>query len=1190
MTGIFYIITSVFFYCAADTGKLPNNDHPDYPSRVVLQLMENKASPDEVISKLEPVITQTNFIGLSDTGEQESKLLVGTPGSFVLWRELIYIKLGRAYYAKGNFEKAIYYYGGIPKDSPYALLAGIEKIWALLNAGQYKTASKIISENLKKNLPDFFKKEARLEQAYVFYFQKDYKKTMDILSGLSFVKGDVLRSLWLKLFIQAEFEDYLELSANMAIDAKKNILSRIISRIDELDEKSFNPATAFLCGDVYWNYSSLLRIEDPQKNEEKWKESLQKADAILKPWINSLSEEAMFLSVAVLWEQDKKEEAIPRLKRITEMFPQGKYREDSYQLMADYYYNEGNFKKALKYYRKLAKIGSKTKAAYGVYKAAWAFYNLQKKWGALRHLERLVSFYKSEEKGSLSNESEKDMLTVLAELTPYHDALSELNIFKYDQKELLSIIEKLASSYKEIGKYDDSINTWQHLLDRYGNEPKAATWLSELLNTLLSAGKRKDIAPTLDKYIPLIALNDKLTESVARITLLINKEAKKTDDADIWAATDALYASFEKYFPGYKKGDIWLFGAQRMEMLGKKWEAVSWYKKAADIKNYEGSTDSALSVLKILKSIVDLKSLESNKPENDISEYDKVAVYSKWYIDNFKDTPQKDLAEDIYIEALYYTGKLDEIQNYILAGHLRLYNTHNKRLYRDQKWKEAYNLALAVYKSSLNLDAEFKKDIERVLQETSFQKAYVEKDRNWYLISLKYPYDKKIYIKSWHNYLLTFNIDSESPELIKEYNHFQNIYKPEEPDFEEKELLHNIYAMAIKMYSKLDMPIYKARTMVLLAKLSEDEKKFELRWDSLLLFAAYGSYADMEEQITVLQQLDPSKFSENRLMISKMYNYNELYPQAWKMLKPLIAESSPESVLLLRDIYYDTKEHDTELNGEITGFITSNQEELVKNKILTRLFFDLQYENNKKAIDNIIADLSANLENRGEKTGNEVDELKRRLEYIKTSSKLLNAYIKKINEETGNWPISMPSLAYHAISECLIIAIANFSEMKKPPLNIQEWGDFTAYLDKTVANLRIRIDDLQEQEEKLSQNPYNLKIKSPAYSPLCKGNSSCFSLKPDSDAMIETEKSWLTNPVSDTDKIISILTLGGWLKAEQMAFSEGNTYKKALLLAVIRMAKNDIWNSLPLLDKASESAELSGKAGELKKLIVQHLK
>src|SRR5690606_26883675 len=121
----------------------------------------------------------------------------------------------------------------------------------------------------------------------------------------------------------------------------------------------------------------------------------------LKPWVERsvernrsyLSQDSWFLSAAVLWEQERRAEAVPRLIAITKFFPQSEYREDVYQLLGDHYFEIGSFKQALPHYGRLAEVGSVDKAAYGVYKASWAFYNLGEKWKALRHLERLILNY-----------------------------------------------------------------------------------------------------------------------------------------------------------------------------------------------------------------------------------------------------------------------------------------------------------------------------------------------------------------------------------------------------------------------------------------------------------------------------------------------------------------------------------------------------------------------------------------------------------------------------------------------------------------------------------------------------------------------------------------------------------------------------------------------------------------------------
>ena len=87
---------------------------------------------------------------------------------------------------------------------------------------------------------------------------------------------------------------------------------------------------------------------------------------------------------------------------------------------------------------------------------------------------------------------------------------------------------------------------------------------------------------------------------VITLTLILHREARKTDSKDAYQSIDYLYTFLQKNFGAKLDFDIYYHGAQRFEQRGKVKEAILWYENAA-LQKHENSLDAAYTVMKLVK-------------------------------------------------------------------------------------------------------------------------------------------------------------------------------------------------------------------------------------------------------------------------------------------------------------------------------------------------------------------------------------------------------------------------------------------------------------------------------------------------------------------------------------------------------------------------------------------------------------
>lgn len=1222
--------------------RVSKND-PDYPTLATLIALnedQSKASA-KVIEALEPMLQQTEFLGLS----KGTSLWVGAVGAFDLWRETAYLLLGRAYYETGNDDLAVRYLQGIPKESLWYRVARLELGWALLRKQDWAAAEKNLGEmknaiesadNADPSAGDD-RQEWMLQQACLAVGRKEAERAMEWVqkAGTPTQAGgrSALVVLRAKVLAEAKFQIYLKSAPQLDAAGKKSILKEILQVVETVPPQERDSVFSFLAGESYWHYASVLRIEQPEKYKTQWIAALQKANSWLGPWADRavsqsraiLSEDALFFSVAVLWEQELYDEAIPRLRAIARLFPQGEYREDSYQLLADYYYDRGEFSDAIHYYGELAKTGNDEKAAYGVYKAAWSFYNQQEKWKALRHLERLVLHYRdkglkaqsladdAESKGSLLKESEKDMFLMIAELLGYRQAIQELELFKYSADEKVSVRETLARTYKQIGKYDDSIAVWQVLLQEQKGTVKSYSWLGELLDTLLASGKRQSIGPMLSLYFgdlpkpggdAIQKAYDDLEKAAVRLTLTIHKEANKTDDADIWKAVDLLYVHFLKCFQASRDGDFWYFGAQRQEKLGRMWNAVEWYQKAAQTQGYANREDAGLTVLRIVKDLSD--QYEENPEKAKAQDHLRLSEAAAWYVTQYPKRSERTAAEYLVLDGFYRARALPRAREALVQmiqadgptqAHQNQYLMHNQRLYKDKSWEEAHELAGAVAAlDSVRKNAAAKAfftQLSKFGQETAFQAAFaLEKDplakgraREWYRKAIEFSADDEVALKAWHNAILSHEIKSESRALVEWVDRF----KMEErllsrKDADSKKLLFAVFSREAQAWAQMGEPSRKAAALRRAASVTPSE---ELYWNVALTYGGYNDAAGLKETLLEMKSRKMAILSnpENRIAYARLLFWNGEAQVAWNEVRSILSEqrSPPANAwILFRDLYAFSAGESGLPGGasadglyrQIREYILKNRQALTKNTFLQPLWMRLLHPDfdSKEVAGWMELDErapAANAPKNDSPLAVRVQAVSKVLKELAFNQGRLRGLISDpIPQVTVTVACAAPALGMEAVRR--------LDRLRAPAVESPQWPAFLSKLDSKIQELKT----LAKKEEKICEEQREqlayLPRRDGQASAIC-GREVCFSFKaPSSSEIASLEQK--NGSLSSLDRVRALLEAGAWARAELLAYETTSLQERSLLLGLIRLSAGDGWNAAPLLKEAEKDPKLAMQA------------
>lgn len=1192
------------------TKKLPSTwraideNNVDFPIVKILQAYvgDQAVNPVAVINTLEPVMTRTRF----ELQKPEADSL----RSYFFWRDLMYSILSRSFYETHEYEKSYKYASAVQIESPFYRVAKLQQIWAGLSLERYKDVQALITSLASLNLEPSELVTLKLQSAFLLFQDKKYLEVIKVCESVHPV-SPVLKAYSNKLLAQAYFELH-QINVLDTNELKKLRLEKILTLISEIKVNEKLSQFSYFAAEVYWAYASLFRIIDPIQYHKKIMEALNKADSYIKPWVQKsiekkkplLVEEAMFLAAVVLWEQDKKEESIPRLLLTIEMYPGTQYKEDIYQLIADYYFEQSRYSESLTYYSLLSRSENVEKVAYGIYKAAWAFYNLKEKYKALRHFQRLVLHYKKEKinvdqgLGTLYRESEVDMFLVMGELLTAEESLKELEIFKYSNSDWDEVREKMSNTYKSLGKFEESVFVLKDLLAHHTQNNNYYSWLYEVLTNQLNMGLRNDIANTIETYLSADQYQGSkqdFEDKIVNLQLTLHREAKKSDDTEIWRATDAMYKVISQLAPNSQNGDFWYFGAQRKEMKDQAWEAVAWYKKAIGIPSYVNRNDAAVSILRIVRIQIDKDNLEDK-----IVNFQYCKEAAVWYIENFPDTEQKYSAIQFNLKSLLNLREYEQAENYILTSleksHFASqdwnnYLIYNKELYSQKLWQATFSLADRIIRGSANLSIQNYSFLREIRQESAFQFAYqleidekqkdLLKSREWYLKSIEVSeHNDNLKVKAWNNLLRTYHLPDEIDLLSKMYEKFKN------ENFvslnnENRLLLINSYAFVAKAFEDIGYPIRKFEVLLKSSRFEIGENQNLLLWNALVGFGTHYDLAHFSETLKLLDGQSILEDPTNKTTLARLFFLLGIHDKAWALIQDIRQAKKITSAyfVLLRDFYGIAEQDNLQILSQVQEWLESKENnDFKKEPLLESIWTRRKWVSIQKSFEkNPLKDINVNSKRELASVGAEGTNFSTHTNSKEDNEQLFNERLAQVSMILVNLVENKQRIkrAYgNSISQlvveglCLKVnetkkAIKDLEMQREPEINLDKWGHFISKLNTKILELEA---EATKEEQTCSQKHEEIALLDTlkvSDSVLCVSGK-CPSRMPASD--IESiKRESQRKQENGLDLVHGLISSGAWAAAEYYSEQIVDSNLKLLSTAYLRLAYNDRKSAMILL-------------------------
>lgn len=175
-------------------------------------------------------------------------------------------------------------------------------------------------------------------------------------------------------------------------------------------------------------------------------------------------------------------------QHLVSRFPQSPLAADSELAMGEINYERKNFKLALEHFLNIRKYPQSRAYPYGLYKAAWAYYNMQQNRDALAQLEQVVAYGKKvrdlqlDQKLDLRKEALNDMTIFFEETNPSSHAL---DYFTAQSGELPvePTLLKLGRLYHHHSRYDDVNVVFTDFIHKFPHSPFLRIVYNELVES-----------------------------------------------------------------------------------------------------------------------------------------------------------------------------------------------------------------------------------------------------------------------------------------------------------------------------------------------------------------------------------------------------------------------------------------------------------------------------------------------------------------------------------------------------------------------------------------------------------------------------------------------------------------------------------------------------------------------------------
>ena len=439
-----------------------------------------------------------------------------------------------------------------------------------------------------------------------------------------------------------------EADRDAAADKKRDELiadlQAIIPRIPDSERKA---DLYFQLAELHWEkarYVSLLEVKEYDEAYAKWlqarkgaepkvssarsdeqrRKALELYQIVLKNYPQyERKDEVLFVQAYNLYEVGKKDEAVQGYRDLIWQYPKSKFVPDAFVQIGEHYFQSNDLPHAREAFEKAASFKLPKVYPFALYKLAWCDYNAGDYARAISRFEEVVEYAETQkDRVQLKNEALKDIVLAFVQVDAIDDAAAYFQ--KKGGERGLDYLNKLAATYFENGKFEQSIKVYRMLQAQAPLHVRAPAWQQKILLAYDKLSRRDRVVTEMKRLVAeygpqsawakanaqqtgALAEANELAEGALReLVQDYHQEAIKTKSAATYKLSRDIYRQYLDTFPQSETAySMRFFYAEILYALEQWDEAAEQYHQvvAADPKGAYAQKAAYDEILALEKSV-----------------------------------------------------------------------------------------------------------------------------------------------------------------------------------------------------------------------------------------------------------------------------------------------------------------------------------------------------------------------------------------------------------------------------------------------------------------------------------------------------------------------------------------------------------------------------------------------------------
>jgi TolA-binding protein len=426
-----------------------------------------------------------------------------------------------------------------------------------------------------------------------------------------------------------------EAAHDAAVDGKRDEmiaqLTRILPKLAQGDRKAH---LLFQLAELWWEKASYVALREVREYDQRnaaWlaarssdaksagpeprmstaasdgyrKEALVLYQAVLHDYPEyPRRDELLFVLAYNQYEMGDRAAALRSYQALIDQFPASRFVPDAYVQMGEQYFQRNDLARARAAFEKAASFRLPKVYGFALYKLAWCDYNAHDYGAAIARFQEVVEYSdrqseaKERDRIQLKSEALKDIVLPFAQLDSIDDAAAYLSTKGGERA--VELIDRLAGTYFDSGKFEQSIRVYRLLAVKAPEDPHAPAWQQKILLAYDKLNQRDAVAQQVERLVAgygprsewakanaahghALGEAHELTESALReLVQDYHQEAIKTKNAATYRLARDIYKLYLDAFPDsesayrlrYYYGEI-LYALEEWEPAAEQYAKVS---------------------------------------------------------------------------------------------------------------------------------------------------------------------------------------------------------------------------------------------------------------------------------------------------------------------------------------------------------------------------------------------------------------------------------------------------------------------------------------------------------------------------------------------------------------------------------------------------------------------------------------